>query len=367
MSGGFYGDEQVRALKAKVDLVQLVGEYTALKKAGSDFVGCCCFHQERTPSMHVYPDESRFHCFGCGAHGDAFELVQQKERCDFREAVEFLARRVGVTLVPVRGGASAPVRAQREQLLHAMAWSTRWHQDQLWSPAGRAALDYLHGRGFTDDTIKHFRLGWSPGRGELIKAARAIQLPIEHLVAVNLATDNGDRVTDRFFERVMFPICDRFSQPIAFSGRLLPEAEQRMKAEGKGVGKYINSTDTPLYHKGSVIWNLDLAKAAARTTDRILLMEGPTDVMAAHQAGISECVACLGTALTVDQCHLLSRTVGPDGKILLVFDGDKPGIAAASKAVRTGLAAGVLVHVVTIPDGLDIAELLTADQTGSAA
>lgn len=359
MSGGaYYGDDQVRQLKAKVDVVSIIGEYTALKASGSNFVGCCCFHQERTPSMYVFPDEARFHCHGCGEHGDIVDVIQKKERCDFREALEFLARRAGVTLVPQRGGGTGPTKAKRELLLHAIDWATKWHEEQLWGAAGREALAYLRGRGLADDTIRRYRLGWAPGRGQLVSAARKLQLPIDHLVAVNLTTDNGDQQVDRFFERVMFPICDRFGQPIAFSGRVLPEAEARAKAASKGIGKYINSTDTPLYHKGATVWNLHRAKESARKLDRILLMEGPTDVMAADQAGIGEVVACMGTALTVEQLQLLGRAVGPDGKVLVVLDGDKAGIDGATKAVRTSLAAGVQVHVVTIPDGLDIAELL---------
>lgn len=357
---GFYGEEQVEQLKAKVDLVDLFASYTVVKKSGSDHVACCPLHQERSPSLHIYED-GHWHCFGCNETGDCIDLVVKRERLDFRDAVEFLARRVGMTLVPVRGGQRGPDRAKREVLLAAVEFATAWQERQLWSPAGAEALAYMRGRGFTDATLQRYRIGWAPGRGLLMAAARAAGIDAVDLVTVNLATEREDRCTDRFFDRVMFPICDRFGQPIAFSGRLLPEAERRMKAEGRGVGKYVNSTDTPHYHKGSVIWNLHRAREAARTSNRILVMEGPTDVMAADQAGFPECTACLGTALTADHCKLLDQTVGSEGQILIVLDGDAPGLAAAAKAARTILAAGIDARVVTVPEGLDIAELLAQE------
>lgn len=360
MAGGYYGDDQRDLVKARTDIAVLVGEYSVLRRSGPDLVCCCVFHQERTPSMHVYVDERRYHCFGCGAHGDAIDLVMERERCDFREALEFLARRAGVVLVPQGGGAAkGPTKAKREQLLAVVAFAQRFYEQQLWSPAGAAGLAYLRGRGFTDETIRAFGCGWAPGRAQLVSQARAAgDIALEHLVATGLAKDRDHGLGDVFFDRVTFPICNRFGDPIAFTGRILPEAEAKARAGGGDVRKYVNSTETPLFHKGATIWNLHRAKEAARTSKRLLVMEGPTDVMAAHQLGLSDCCACLGTAFTGEHATLLNQAVGPDGTVLLVLDGDDAGQKGAAKAVRTALAAGVLVSVVVLPDQLDIAELL---------
>lgn len=356
MSGGFYGDAARDQVKAKVDIVALVGEHTVLKKAGADFTGCCPFHMERTPSFHVYPDEGRYHCFGCGAHGDCFDLVQESTRCDFREALEFLARRVGMVLTPQRGGTSEPPKAKREQLLAAVRFAQGFYRQQL--AACPEATAYLADRGFTAATLETFGVGWAPGQNRLVQAAGKAGIDKLALVSCNLAHDRDDQIRDRFYDRVTFPILDRFGEVIGFTARLLPEAEAAHKAAGRGVGKYVNSSDTPLYHKSASIFNLPRARTVARTKNRILVMEGPTDVMAAHQLGYEESCACLGTAITVEQMRLLSQAVGPDGEVVMLLDGDKAGIAGARKAGATGYEAGVMVQVVIVPEGLDIAELL---------
>lgn len=357
MSGGFYGDEQIRELKAKVDLAALMSDYTVVRSQGGKSVCCCPVHDERTPSCTIY-DDGHWHCFGCGKSGDAIDLVRERERCDFREAAELLARRVGMALTPVRGAAKGPDRAKRERLLAAMEFATGFYAEQLWTPAGAEALSYIRGRGFTEDTVRAFRLGWAPGRSRLLSAAKDAGHDPVDLIAVNVATDGQYGIVDRFFERLTFPICDRFGQPIGFSARVMPEAEARAKAENRGVGKYINTTDTALYHKGGVVWNLHRAREVARRVKRLVVMEGPTDVMAAHQAGHGEAVACMGTAITAEHLLQMQQTVGDDGQLLLLLDGDKAGRAAATKAVATAMSVGVLVKVSTIPQGLDVAELL---------
>ena len=356
---GFVGDDQVRLIKSRIDLVQLMGEYTPLRKSGANFTGCCAFHQERTPSMYVYTDQQTYHCYGCGAHGDAISLLREKERVDFADALELLAKRAGVVLTFQNQGKGQYARGERDEFLAAVEFATRYYEHTLWEmPDGAAARDYLASRGMSQEVCRRFRLGWSPGSGMLVDEARRKGVSIEALLKTDLAVERHGHHADRFWERVMFPICDRFGNPIAFSGRLLPQAERKAKEEGRGVGKYINNTDTPLYHKGHAVFNLHRARLASRDKNRLIVMEGPTDVMAADDAGFRECVAVLGTALTADHARQLGNLVGNQGRLIILLDGDRAGQANSIKAVRTCLAVGVPVRVAVLPDELDPAELL---------
>ncbi len=357
---GFLGEEQVRRVKERIDLVQLMGEYTPLRKSGSQFTGCCAFHQERTPSMYVYPEQQTYHCFGCGAHGDAITLVREKERLEFSDAIELLAKRAGVTLAYENEDTSK--RSERDRLLPLMELATAFCERTLWESDGAAAArEYLASRKLTIDTCKRFRLGWAPGRGAFVAEAKRKGFTNELLLKADLAIDRNGQIADRFYERITFPICDRFGNPIAFSARLLPAAERAAKEAGRGVGKYVNSTDTPLYHKGSVVFNLHRARTATKERARVIIMEGPTDVMAADQAGYGECVAVMGTALTPEHAKQLGNLVGGEGRVLLLLDGDSAGQKNSIKAVRTCLSVGVPVRVAMLPESLDPAELLAEE------
>ncbi len=368
---GFIGEDQVRLIKSRIDLVQLMGEYTPLRKAGANFTGCCAFHQERTPSMYVYPDQQTYHCFGCGAHGDAIALLREKERVDFADAIELLAKRAGISIVyqnQGKGQFAQHAKGERDELLAMVEFATRFYEQVLWeSPDGAQARAYLASRALGEAVCRRFRLGWAPGSGRLVDEARRKGLSEKLLLAADLAVDRAGRTADRFWERVMFPIADRFGNPIAFSARLLPEAEKKAKAEGRGVGKYVNNTDTPLYHKGHAVFNLHRARLANRERNRLIVMEGPTDVMAADEAGFGECVAVLGTALTADHARQLGNLVGNQGRLIILLDGDRAGQANSIKAVRTCLAVGVPVRVAVLPDELDPAELLGGDQAAREA
>jgi DNA primase len=355
----FIGDDQVRLVKSRIDLVQLMGEYTPLRKSGANFTGCCAFHQERTPSMYVYAEQQTYHCFGCGAHGDVITLIREKERLEFADAVEFLARRAGITIEYQHSGRNQMARGERDDLMKVVEFAAGFYERQLWeAPDAAEARDYLASRNLTQAACRRFRVGWSPGRGRLIEDARRNGFTVKALLATDLAVDRDGRAVDRFFERVMFPICDRFGHPVAFSGRLLPAAERKAKEEGRGVGKYVNNTDTPLYHKGATVFNLHRARTVSRDRGRLIVMEGPTDVMAADEAGYQECVAVLGTALTPDHAKQLGNLVGSAGKLIILLDGDRAGQANSIKAIRTCLQSGVPVRVATLPDELDPAELL---------
>jgi DNA primase len=360
---GFVGEDQVRLIKSRIDLVQLMGEYTPLRKSGANFSGCCAFHQERTPSMYVYPDQQTYHCFGCGAHGDAISLLREKERVDFSDALELLAKRAGVTITyqnQGKGQFAQHAKGERDELMAAVEFAVSYYERVLWeAPDGAPGREYLASRGMSQAVCKRFRLGWAPGSGMLVDEARRKGVAMSALIKTDLAVDRSGRIADRFWERVMFPICDRFGGPIAFSGRLLPAAERKAKEEGRGVGKYINNTDTPLYHKGHAVFNLHRARLASRDKNRLIVMEGPTDVMAADDAGFSECVAVLGTALTSEHARQLGNLVGNQGRLVILLDGDRAGQANSIKAVRTCLAVGVPVRVAVLPDELDPAELLS--------
>jgi DNA primase len=355
---GFVGDDQVRRVREAIDLVQLMGDYATVKRSGNHHTCCCPFHQERTPSLHLY-DDGHYHCFGCGAHGDAITLVREKEHLDFADALELLARRAGIELVFEKGGANRMGRNERDQLLEAHEMATRFYEHVLWETAeGAEARAYLLGRGLSEAVIRRFRLGWAPGHGALMDEARRRRIADTLLAKLDLAIERNGRLVDRFYERVTFPIADRFGHPIAFSCRLLPAAERANKEKGIGVGKYVNSTDTPLYHKGSTIFNLHIARPAAKEKGRLIVMEGPTDVMAANDAGHAECVAVMGTALTPEHAKQLGGIASNGARLLLVFDGDRAGQTNSLKAVRTCLSVGVPCWVASVPDGLDPSELL---------
>ncbi len=360
----YIGNDQVALIKSRVDLVQLISDYTPLKKSGSNYTGCCCFHAERTPSLYVYPDEGRYKCFGCGEHGDAVELVMKKERLEFSDAVEQLARRVGHTIVYEKAGPAGMQKGDRAALLAAVDWAAKWYRQQLAEPAGAGARAYLAERGLTTEVCERFGLGWAPGHGQLAREAQAHGHSLTALKEVDLVLDRDGRLLDRFFDRITFPICDRFGQPIAFSARAMPTDIAAAKAANRSIGKYVNNSETPLFSKGRVVWNLHRARAAlatdpaAKERNRLLLMEGQTDVMAASQAGLPECIGCLGTAFTSDHARQVASLLGATGTLYVVLDGDPAGVAAGRAACVTCLTAGLQARVVTLPKGTDPAELL---------
>ncbi len=367
---GFLGDDQVRRVREAIDLVQLMSEYAPVRKSGANFTCCCPFHQERSPSMYIYTSDQHYYCFGCKAHGDAITLIREKENVAFADAVEMLAKRAGIELVWQQGsGRSRDERGERDRQLAACEAACAYYERCLWdSVEAQAARDYLLvRRKLTEATCRRFRVGWAPGRGQLMDAARGQGIEASTLASLDLAVERNGRLTDRFFERITFPICDRFGHPLAFSARLLPEAEAAAKAEGRGVGKYVNNTDTPLYHKSTNVFNLHHARVSCRDEGRVVVMEGPTDVMAADQAGFKACVAVLGTALTPEHAKQLGTLIGREGSLIMLLDGDRAGQENALKAARTCLAAGVPAKVAILPDELDPAELLAESSAGDAS
>ena len=356
----YFGPHQVEQVRAKADLAQVIGQYTELKKAGAHFVARCCFHVDATASLHVYPDTAHYFCFGCKASGDVFSVVQQKENVPFQEAVERVAKTCGVLLVDLAASKEKPEDHSRLYDLHAIAADL--YERTLWSPPGAKALTYLRDqRKLTDDTIRRHRLGWAPGRGAFMSAAIDAGFTEAELITAQLVGQTEGRVYDLFYDRITVPITDHRSRVIAFTARALPEDMARASRGGKFTPKYINTAESPIFTKGECVFNLARAKAAASKAERLIVMEGAVDVIAADQGGYPECCAPLGTALTKPQGLKLTHAAG-SRDLILCLDGDKAGTGPALLgAVKVLISVGALLRVAAVPADTDPAELLVED------
>ena len=315
-------DEDIRRVREAIDLVSLVSERVVLKQKGRLFWGCCPFHNEKSPSFKIDPDSQLWHCFGCGKGGDVFGYVMESEHLEFPEAVRALADRAHIDIKEV-GGRGVP-RSQRERMMLACKEAEDFYHLQLMRSrdAGPAsARAYLHGRGFGSGPSKGWHLGYAPGRGSLVAHLQKQGYTRDELVGANLAyvSKKNGRLVDRFYERVMFPIHDLQGRTIAFGGRVI----------GKGEPKYLNTSDTPIFSKSHNMFGIDRAKNAIVTAHQAIVVEGYTDVIALHEAGITNAVATLGTALTAQHVKLLSRFANT---IVYLFDGDAAGQKAADRA-----------------------------------
>ncbi len=334
-------------VQAAVDMVDLVGQYTQLRKAGSNYSGRCPFHEERTPSFSVNSVEKLFYCFGCGAGGNLFGFVQQKEGLDFAAAVEYLADRYGIALEYEESDARGDgERRRRERLRSLMEKATAYYERVLLeSPSAAQAREYLARRGLSETVCREFRLGYSmPGWNALRDAARGARYTDEELIAAGLVIP-GKRGEpyDRFRGRVMFPLADDRGRTLGFGARTM----------GDEKPKYLNSPEAALYHKSEALFGLDKARSAASGEDRIYIVEGYTDVLALVQAGIANVVASMGTSLTEQQLQRLARVTR---NLYLCFDADAAGIGAMSRALSLGRRLGLALRVVRVPDGLDPAD-----------
>ncbi len=307
-------------LRARTPLAPLIGRRTRIERAGRQWKACCPFHNEKTPSLYIYDDH--YHCFGCGAHGDAITFVMQADGASFPEAVERLAGEAGME-VPRPTPQAEEAERRRHDLVGALALAAQSFQRRLFLAEGRRALDYLLARGLTEETIRRFGLGWSgPGRGALTAelSGAGVELALmEEAGLIRTETEAG-RTRELFYERVIFPIRDRAGRIISFGGRLL----------GDGQPKYVNGPETALFAKRRALYGLDLARAA-RTERDIVVVEGYMDVIALHQAGFPGALAPLGTALTEEQIEELWR-LSPAP--ILCFDGDAAGRRAATRSAE---------------------------------
>jgi DNA primase len=338
-------DEKVEEVKAATDIVEVVSDYVALKRAGTNFKGLCPFHSEKTPSFNVNPERGIYKCFGCDAGGDAISFVERIEGMGFVDAVRLLAERAGIALP--EDGPADPLAGETESILHALRFAARYYFQQLTqTEEGRQrGLEYFRQRGFSAETIRSFGLGYAPaGWDSLLKEAAREHIRVEILEKAGLVLERreGKGHYDRFRGRVLFPIQTHVGKVVGFGARQLDNDPKQPK--------YINSPEGRVYHKGRVIYGLYHAKQAIRGSSEVILVEGYTDVISLHQAGVENVVAASGTALTVEQVRMLARYAE---RFVLLFDADSAGAAAAERSIDIVLREGLPAYVVSLPESAD--------------
>lgn len=337
------GDDLKERVRDAVDIVELVGTYISLRRSGKGLVGLCPWHDDARPSLQVNPERQTFRCWVCNLGGDAFSFLMKMEKLEFREALEQLADRAGIPITRGRG-----TTGDRKAELHrTLGWAADRFRDCLQaSPEARAARDYLAGRGLSGDTIRRFGLGFAPASWDwLLRQASAAGIGGELLAATGTAVERQDRSGhyDRFRDRVIFPIRDPLGRCVAFGGRVLPGAPP-------DSAKYINSPETQLFAKSSMLYGLDTAREAMGRSRRAVVVEGYTDCLAARQVGIDDVVAVLGTALGEKHAKLLRRYVD---RIVLVLDGDDAGRRRTDEILDVLLAEAIDLRIARLPTGVD--------------
>ncbi len=355
-------------IRQAVDIVDLVGSYLALRRQGRNFVGICPWHDDSRPSLQVNPERQTFKCWVCDLGGDVFSFVMQREGVEFPEALAMLAERAGVVLQPrgPTGGSesfaeqAATATQDKQSMYRAMAWAVeRFHRCLLDSDEAVAARRYLQDRGINDESIDRFKIGYSPDDWTwLVDQVKSKPSAAAVLERVGLL-GKGERGNfyDRFKGRVLFPIFNAQGKPIATGGRVLPHlADEAENKGGRRPAKYINSPETPLFSKNREFYALDLARDAIARRHNILIMEGYTDCVIAHQAGFDNSVAVLGTAL--GENHIRRLRFSDQCVITLVLDGDEAGRKRANEILELFVAAQVDLRILTLPAGLDPAEFL---------
>ena len=333
---------------AAADMLEVVGQYTQLKKAGANYTGLCPFHQEKTPSFSVDPVEKLFYCFGCGEGGDLISFVQKKENLSFAEAVESLADRYGVQLRYEERGPNDRQRQQRDRLRRLLEQACAYYERVLWDArAAAAARAYLARRGLGEAICREFRLGYAfPDWERLRQAALGKGFTDKELLDAGLTVPSKrGGAYDRFRGRLLFPLADERGRVLGFGARTL----------GDEKPKYLNSPETVLYHKSEALFGIDKAKQAAARADALFVVEGYTDVLALAQAGVRNVVASMGTSLTEGQLTRMQRLTR---NLFLCFDADAAGLGAMTRALELGRKLGISLRVVRVPDGLDPADFI---------
>jgi DNA primase len=329
-----------------VDIVEVVGERVSLTRKGREFVGLCPFHDDHRPSLSVSPQKRIFKCWSCGAGGDVIKFVQLSQRVEFREALAMLGRRIGLDMRATPAGDRS--EAIREKVRRTLNWAqSHFQRNLLDTAAGKRAADYARKRGLTDRTIERFGLGFAADSwDDLLSNATRTGIPLETLQQGGLVTTNEQGKTyDRFRNRLTFPIRDALGRTVAFGGRTL----------GDDPAKYLNSPETSLFSKSRILYGLDVARAAIASSREVIVVEGYTDVVLLSQAGISNVVATLGTALTDAHVKLLTPLCD---RVVMCFDNDEAGLRAADRAVETALRHQTEVRVAVVPDGQDPADFV---------
>ncbi|MDD5258691.1 MAG: DNA primase [bacterium] len=328
-------NEFIEEVRSRNDIVAVAGEYINLKKSGRNYNALCPFHNEKTPSFMVSPEKQIFHCFGCQLGGNVFTFVMKLENLSFMEAVEKLAKRVGLTVpAAARSKEAAEKNKERESLYAANELAAKYYEYGLKELSeAKIAQSYLQQRGLSAEVIKKFRIGYAPQSGDkFLKAALSKGLNPEVLQKAGLVNYN-ERYYDYFRGRVMYPICDAKGKVVAFGARTLDDAKQP---------KYLNSAETPLFSKSKLLYGLNLASNAIRKTGQVLLLEGYMDVIACHQFGLENSIASMGVALTPEQIELVKRYCG---KIVIIYDSDQAGVAATLRGLDLLVDSGLEVKV----------------------
>ena len=374
---GLIKREDIDAVRERAKIEDVVGEHVTLKSGGvGSLKGLCPFHDERTPSFNVRPQLGLWHCFGCGEGGDVISFVQKINSLSFAEAVEYLAGRVGVQLRYEEGG--GPVTrgiepGTRQRLLEANRLAEVWFREQLATPAAQPGRAFLGGRAFGPEEAAHFGVGYAPsGWDGLANMLRSRGFTEHELVASGLCGQGGaggSRIYDRFRDRLMWPIRDVTGATVGFGGRRLSE-------EDATVPKYLNTPETAIYHKGQVLYGLDLAKRDIARDHRVVVVEGYTDVMAAHLSGVTTAVATCGTAFGADHVRIVRRLLGDaadpsagviagnrarGGEVVFTFDGDAAGQKAALRAYGEDQHFAAQTFVAVDPHGYDPCDLRMAE------
>lgn len=336
----------VEEVKRRTNLADLVGDYVALKNAGIDSMkGLCPFHDERSPSFHVRPALGYYHCFGCGESGDAFTFLQRMDHLTFAESVERLAARIHYVLTYEEGGAAREDGPNRARLLAANQAAAEFYVQQLAGEEGTAAREFLTQRGFDAAACARFSVGYAPrGWDNLGKHLRAQGYTPQELALAGLVSEGQRGVYDRFRGRVLWPIRDTSGQTVGFGARKLYEDDNGPK--------YLNTPESPVYRKSQVLYGLDLAKRAVSRSRRAVVVEGYTDVMACHLAGVEEAVATCGTAFGTEHISVLRRVMGDDaaGEVIFTFDPDEAGQKAALRAFSEEKRFTAQTYVAVAPD-----------------
>lgn len=344
-------EEAIEQIRRHFDIVDLISEYVPLKRSGRSFVGLCPFHSEKTPSFSVSQTKQLYHCFGCGAGGNAISFIMQIENLSFVEAVEHLAKRAGIVLPRLEEqDERSPGAIRRKELLRSHDLAAKYYHHILMNTVtGMPALKYLQKRGLTMAVIEEFQLGYAPDGWDVLMSflkKRGFEEEfLEKAGLLSASVSQPGRYFDRFRGRVMFPIHDGQGRVIGFGGRVL----------GKGEPKYLNSPETELFQKGRHLFNLHRARQEIRQSGKAILLEGYMDVIMAYQYGVRNVVAALGTALTAEQAKILTRNANG---ILMMYDGDRAGQNAAARSVEIISEVGGTPRVSVLPDGLDPDEFL---------
>ena len=342
--------ETVQKILDTARVEEVIGDFVTLRRRGADLWACCPFHGEKTPSFHVIPSKGQYYCFGCHKGGSAVGFIMDYEHLSYVEALRYLARKYNIEIVEKEETAEDIANRQRnESLLLVSEYAGKFFKEQLHTDEGRSVgLEYFHSRGLEDATIEKYGLGWAPSsRHALTDAAKAAGYKDEYLLETGLcaAYDSDNRLHDRFYDRVVFPIHSMSGRVIAFGARTL-----KSKEEGKPYAKYVNSKESDIYVKNKSLYGIWFAKNEMARKDKCYLVEGYLDVLSMHQLGITNVVASSGTALTEGQIGLIKRFTQ---NVTIMYDGDSAGIHAALRGIDMFLREGMNVKVVLIPDGDD--------------